>query len=159
MKFAWPAMAICGALLHCPGGFAAESIPVVGSVQFWTRTCSVARCDFPEAMGSRIRVNGLLTPPSRIGAIGRYEVVLTEENLSLRLQFLWPSPPDGSSPYLVAQGNLTLSGMRGAQPISECSQYQDQSQPRFFPVGACGGFVQEELDGAYREYAVTFFRE
>lgn len=160
------ARGILSTLVVCSAGIearAAEPVTVAGAVQFWARRCNGVRCELPEALGEKQPVSGTLAPPAAAGQIGRQTVTLTaadgeEGTLTLRLQLLWPAPPDGSTPYLAAQGNLTRSAGGVERPVAECSQYHSQDMARFFPVGACAGYV-EEGDGVFRELGVTFYKD
>lgn len=135
---------------------AASAMPIRGAVQFWSRTCRVAgQCDLPSALGSRQPVTGEVAPPGAPGQIGQSTFSFAEGDLTLDLKILWPAPPNGSTPYLVAQALLTRGG---SAPVMECSQFHSQDVAKFFPVGACAGFVADP-EGGYLELGVTFYKE
>lgn len=139
--------------------YALEAMPVSGSVQFWRRACQGLVCTTPESVGARHGVRLELDAPTGPGAIGRREVRLREGDLELELHLLWPSPPDGSRTFVVAQGRLLRRDDLGLRPLAECSQYHDDRVERFFPVGACAGYVEEGALGRSIEYGVTFFKD
>lgn len=137
---------------------AADVKLLTGSVQFWTRHCVASLCGTPEVLGGKQAVTGEVSLPTEPGTFNQYIVLLREQDLELRLQILWLRPRDGSSDYLVAQGQLGRYVDGVVQPVTECSQYHGSALAPFFPVGACGGFVNG-VDGTSEEYGVTFYRE
>lgn len=134
----------------------AESKPVLGSVQFWSRECRAAgQCDLPTALSEKLPVAGEVAAPTRPGQAPQFAVHLVQGDLSVDLQVLWPSPPNGSTPYLVAQALLKQGD---GVPVVECTQYHSQDVAKFFPVGACAGFVPK-AEGGYLELGATFYKE
>ncbi len=130
---------------------------VEGAVQFWHRRCETAlSCGLPEALSEKFPVVGEVARPSAPGQLGQYRTSLAAAELSLSLQVYWAAPPDGTTPYLIAQFELS----QGARPIAECTQYAEQNLSVFSPVGACSAFLPAKggATAGFEQLGVSFYR-
>jgi hypothetical protein len=130
-----------------------QTVLVLGSVQFWERTCDAhGRCGLPNPISDRLPVSGEVTEPAGPGQYSVLRVPLTSGDQTVDFQIFWVMPPDGSTPYLVAQARLS----EGPRLVTECTQYDDVRTEGYFPVGACSGFIPNE--NGNRQLGVTFFK-